>query len=93
MDTADRTDVDAEALLDELARDLLPHDGSASPQPTAPAASCELPEARRRLVPASALLTVVDMSIDSENEVPHLCGNRFAALGETTFGVNFPARR
>ena len=40
IDTADRTDVDSEALLDELARDLSPvHDGSASPQPTAAAAS------------------------------------------------------
>ena len=32
IDTADRTDVDSEALLDELARDLSPiHDGFARP--------------------------------------------------------------
>ena len=54
MDAGNRTDVDSEALLDELARDLLPHGGSASPQPTALAASGELQEARRRLGPASA---------------------------------------
>ena len=99
IDTADRTDVDCEALLDELARDLSPVNlGFASSQPTAPAASGELREVRRRLVPASARPTVVDMSTDSENEVSKLRGNRFAVLGESPegrvmAGVDFPARR
>ena len=93
MDAENRTDVDSEALLDDLARDLLPHDVSASPQPTAPAASGELLEVRRRLVPASALPTVVDMSTDSEIEVPQLRGNRFAPLGESQVGRDVGNRR
>ena len=50
-------------------------------QPTAPAA------------PASALPTVVDMSTDSENEVPQLRGNRFAPLGESQVGRDVGNRR
>ena len=46
-----------------------------------------------RLVPASARLTVVDMSTDSENEVPQLRGNRFAALGESQEGRDVGNRR
>ena len=69
------------------------HDGFASPQPTAPVASGELREVRRRLVPASARPTVVDMSTDSENEVSQLSGNRFAVLGESQEGPEIGNRR
>ena len=49
MDTADRTDVDFEALVDELAGDLLPHDGFASP-PTHSACSIWWSSGRRGCV-------------------------------------------
>ena len=56
IDFVDRTDVDSEALFDDLARDMMSHghEGSASPQLTVPAASGELLEVRRRSVPDSA---------------------------------------
>ena len=93
IDTADRTDVDSEALLEELARDLSVHDGSASPLPTAAAASGQLREVTRHLVLASARPTVVEKSTDSENEVSQLRGNRFAVLGESQEGREIGNRR
>ena len=48
---------------------------------------------RRRLVPASALPTVVDMSTDSEIEVSQVRGNRFALLGESQVGRDVGNRR